>query len=131
MTNLLVLVVMLACVRVEGNPSGGPADSGKTVGHLCISRQVVIEVNRHYGTCYTFAQMRNRRAAEDVFIKYAKKWRSDSPEQIARRWNGGPRGMRKPETLRYWRKVSAVLREPAMMNKLVEAMTYERYRAEK
>jgi len=102
----LIFIVMLACLQVEGNPSGGLADNGRTLGPLCISRAVVVDVNRHFGTHYKWHDMQDLHKAQDVFDKYAHLYHSVTAEQIARRWNGGPTGMRKRQTKRYWNLVA-------------------------
>lgn len=103
-TNLL-LSLLLAISKVEGNPSGRDTDNGYTTGHLCISRDAVRDVNEKYGTSFRWEEMRNRKKAEQVFFLYAKRWNSSTPEEIARKWNGGPAGMKKKSTLKYWEKV--------------------------
>jgi hypothetical protein len=103
-TNLL-LALLLAISKVEGNPSGRDTDGGYTTGHLCISRTAVQDVNKKYGTSFRWTDMRNRKDAETVFFLYAKRWNSRTPEEVARRWNGGPEGMKKKSTLTYWKKV--------------------------
>jgi len=107
-TNLL-LALLLAISKVEGNPSGKDTDKGYTTGPLCISRDAMTDVNRKYGTSFQWADMRDRRKAEQVFFLYAKRWNSRTPEEVARRWNGGPEGMKKKSTLSYWKKVKREL----------------------
>ena len=125
MTNALLLVVMLACMRVEGNPTGKPTDSGYTQGQLCISRDAVVDVNKAYGTRYTFRDMRNRQKAMDVFVKYANRWHAQTPEEIARIHNGGPDGMHKRQTKAYWRKVAAELMSPRLRTQFMTALAIE------
>lgn len=40
-----------------------------------------------------------------IFLYYAK----GSYEQITRRWNGGPKGMKKESTKKYWSKVKTLI----------------------
>ena len=40
-----------------------------------------------------------------MFGIYCRHYGLNTAEEIARCWNGGPRGMSKPLTANYWRKV--------------------------
>ena len=40
-----------------------------------------------------------------MFDIYCKHYNLNTAEEIARCWNGGPRGFNKPQTLSYWEKV--------------------------
>lgn len=122
MTNVLA-VVMLACIIVEGNPSGKPTDGGRTHGRLCISRAAVEDVNKRYRTHYRWSDVRHDRlAAADVFQKYVTMWGANTPESIARIHNGGPTGMRKASARAYWKKVAAELLSPKMKGRYMEAV---------
>ena len=42
-------------------------------------------------------------------LAYWRRYGAETDEQKARVWNGGPRGMSKKATERYWRKVESEL----------------------
>jgi hypothetical protein len=48
---------------------------------------------------------------EAVMRRYWHRYGAVTDEQKARIWNGGPRGMKKRATKRYWRKVQEAMRE--------------------
>jgi len=52
---------------------------------------------------YTMADMFDPYISRKIFIYYARIIRD--PESIARQWNGGPRGMQKESTIKYWNKI--------------------------
>ena len=44
-----------------------------------------------------------------MFKIYCKHYKLTTAEEIARCWNGGPRGIDKPLTVNYWKKVQEVI----------------------
>jgi len=55
--------------------------------------------------------MTNRAQARAVCEAYLKAYgKGATPEQLARRWNGGPRGDTKTATEAYWRKVQKAIK---------------------
>lgn len=48
---------------------------------------------------------------EYIMYLYWLRHKATTNEQRARIWNGGPRGMSKPSTLAYWRKVQEAMKE--------------------
>ena len=54
-----------------------------------------------------------RRRVEMAMTIYWRRYGAVTDEQKARVWNGGPRGMKKQATKRYWRKVQEAMRERA------------------
>lgn len=108
LTNLIT-----ALIAVESGPGGNDlavGDGGRALGPLQIHRAVVIDVNRITGSNYRWEQMTNRALARKVCQAYLERYaKNATPEQAARRWNGGPSGDRKPATLPYWRKVEKQL----------------------
>lgn len=91
------------------------------VGILQITPIMVEEVNRILDLSrsemprFTLADRENAGLSEQMFWIYSDFWceqtQDYSPEGIARRWNGGPRGHRKPATEQYWRRVKAQMPE--------------------
>jgi hypothetical protein len=53
----------------------------------------------------------SRSRTEGVMRRYWQRYDAVTDEQKARVWNGGPRGMKKQATKRYWRKVQEAMRE--------------------
>ena len=80
------------------------------VGCLQIRKCMVNDVNRILSRqksdlrfTYNDRWLRNR--SIKMFDIYCKHYGLTTAEEIARCWNGGPRGMNKPLTANYWRKV--------------------------
>jgi len=82
-------------------------DNGRAVGVLQIHKEVVDDVNRRYGTSYTYADRKSIDKSREICRKYLLMYggRNATDEKYARIWNGGPRGHRKTSTRAYWRKV--------------------------
>ena len=108
--NLGPLIAALITVESNGRDNA-IGDGGLAIGALQIHKAVVVDVNRIAGTSYTHQQMTNRVQARAVCEAYLKHYgRGASTEQLARRWNGGPRGDTKTATEAYWRKVKKELK---------------------
>ena len=108
--NLTNLITALIAVESSGNDLA-IGDQGRAIGALQIHRAVVVDVNRFTGSHYRHQDMTNRAAARAVCQAYLTHYgRGATTEQLARRWNGGPTGDRKPATLPYWRKVEKAMK---------------------
>jgi hypothetical protein len=104
------LISALIIVESSGNDLA-IGDNGRAIGPLQILRGVVQDVNRITGSNYQWQQMTNRVQARAVCEAYLKHYgKNCSTEQLARRWNGGPTGDRKPATEAYWAKVKKQLK---------------------
>ena len=84
--------------------------SEDAVGCLQIRKCMVDDVNRilrRQGEPIRFAYDDRwiRYKSIQMFDIYCKHYRLSSPEEIARCWNGGPRGINNPATVIYWEKV--------------------------
>ena len=81
------------------------------VGVLQIRPIMVKEVNRILGligstNIYTLEDRWNREKSIEMFNVVASYYHETSSyEKIARCWNGGPKGLQKKQTQKYWRKV--------------------------
>ena len=80
------------------------------VGCLQIRKCMVNDVNRilrrqKLDVKFTYDDRWSRNKSIKIFDIYCKHYGLTTAEQIARCWNGGPRGMDKPLTATYWRKV--------------------------
>ena len=86
-------------------------DNGKAVGPLQIHKEVVDDVNRVYGTSYTYDDRKSIDKSREICRKYLLLHGGGNAtnEKYARIWNGGPGGHRKRRTKRYWKRVRKVL----------------------
>lgn len=106
-------------VESSGRPDAVGTDS--ELGILQITPIMVAEVNRILDLRglqrehFTLDDRLSVRDSEAMFWIYTDFWCDQthdySLEGIARRWNGGPEGHRKPSTEAYWRRVSAQMPE--------------------
>ena len=105
--------LLLAIMLVEsGGRDNAVGDRGKAVGALQIHKEVVADVNRVYGTHFTWpASCFSRKDSFDIAEKYLLIYapRATAFEK-ARVWNGGPRGHLKPQTISYANKVKDKLK---------------------
>lgn len=105
--------ILAAIHRVEssGRTRNVPAgDAGRSIGPLQISLAYWQDsgVEGHYEDCLHLDY------AKEVVAAYMRRWvplawAHHDAEVIARVHNGGPRGMRKQATKRYWQRVRKVL----------------------
>ena len=103
--NLTNLISALIIVESSGKDLA-IGDHGKAIGCLQIHREVVLDVNKFTGSHYRHQDMTNRVAARAVCEAYLQHYgKGATTEQLARRWNGGPKGDQKQATAAYWRKV--------------------------
>jgi len=84
------------------------------VGALQIRRTMVRDVNRilkcqKSNQQYTYEDRWNRQKSIEMFNIYCNHYNLVTPEEKARCWNGGPRGLQKLSTKRYWEKVKKQL----------------------
>lgn len=107
---MCLALLVAAVAMVEGNPTGGFADDGRSVGPLCVTAGCVADVNRRFGTEYKWPEdMCDYVKAADVFVKYTS--RATSDEERCRVWNKGYRGKNKKSAKVYARKVMAIYAE--------------------
>ena len=73
---------------------------------------MIEDVNRILGKeVYTLDDRKSRPKSIAIFSAYTNHYTpSWSPELVARRWNGGSRGDKKPSTEKYWHKVQRALK---------------------
>jgi hypothetical protein len=103
--------LLSALMFVEsGNNDSAHAIGEDAVGCLQIRKTMVDDVNRilkRQGKDYRFTYddrwLRNK--SIQMFDIYCKHYGLTTAEEIARCWNGGPRGMDKDATSYYWEKV--------------------------
>ena len=109
------IIQAIIYVESSGNDSARHV-SEDAVGALQIRRTMVRDVNRilrRQGSTkkYKLKDRWNRQMSIEMFDIYCKHYKLITPEAKARCWNGGPRGLRKISTQRYWRKVQEKLNE--------------------
>lgn len=107
------LVDALIHVESSGNDSAYCV-SEDAVGCLQIRITMIRDVNRilkHRGdtTRYKMKDRWNRIKSIEIFNIYCEHYKLTSPEAKARCWNGGPRGLTKKATQKYWDKVNKQL----------------------
>lgn len=110
MNTISNLISALIIVESSGNDMA-IGDHGKAIGPLQIHKAVVLDVNKLTGSHYRHQDMTNRAQARAVCEAYLRHYgKGATPEQLARRWNGGPKGDTKTSTEAYWSKVKKHLK---------------------
>ena len=107
-----MLIATLIMVESGGNDFA-VGDQGRAIGCLQIHKCVIDDVNRLYGMTYQWPESAySRETAISIcrlyLMHYAPKKATD--KQLARTWNGGPKGYKKQATLKYWNKVKAAMK---------------------
>jgi len=103
--------LLSAIMFVESSYNDSAYHKGEdAVGCLQIRKCMVDDINRilrrqksDLKFIYDDRWLRNK--SIKMFDIYCKHYGLTTAEEIARCWNGGPRGMNKPLTATYWRKV--------------------------
>ena len=80
------------------------------VGCLQIRQCMVNDVNRilkrqKSTLSFTYNDRWSRDKSTQMFEIYCKHYNLTTNEEVARCWNGGPRGINNPATVGYWKKV--------------------------
>ena len=100
-----------ALIHVESsNNDSAYRASEDAVGCLQIRKTMVNDVNRilkrQKSTLrFTYNDRWSRNKSIQMFNIYCNYYNLTTAEEIARCWNGGPRGINNPATVRYWEKV--------------------------
>lgn len=121
MTELILsLLPFLAQVESANDPNA-IGDNGRAVGILQIHKCVVDDVNRILGAdVFKYSDRKNQglswRIAGIYLGHYGRHYerltgKSATHEVLARIWNGGPDGWKKPSTLKYWKRVQKELKK--------------------
>ena len=103
------IISALMYVESSNNDSAYNA-SEDAVGCLQIRKTMVNDVNRilrkrKSPVRFTYEDRWCRYKSINMFKVYCKHYNLTTAEEIARCWNGGPRGMNNPITANYWKKV--------------------------
>ena len=105
------MISALIFVESSGNDSAYNA-SEDAVGCLQIRRTMVDDVNRILkNKIYTYNDRWSRTKSIEMLKIYCNHYNLNTPEHIARCWNGGPRGLAKPQTVNYWSRVKNKMEE--------------------
>jgi len=100
-----------ALINVESSNNDSAYHSGEdAAGCLQIRRTMVRDVNRilrrqSSKTRFDFEDRWNRTKSIEIFKIYCNHYNLTTSEERARCWNGGPRGLQKLATKKYWEKV--------------------------
>tara|TARA_B110000240_G_C13192155_1_gene322502 strand:- start:372 stop:605 length:234 start_codon:yes stop_codon:yes gene_type:complete len=68
----------------------------------------ILTINNSYQR-FTYEDRWSRYMSVQMFDIYRKHYNLTTSEEVARCWNGGPRGMQKELTAGYWEKVNDML----------------------
>ena len=104
-----------ALINVESSNDDNAYRSGEdAAGCLQIRRTMVRDVNRilkrqKSQAQFDFEDRWDRGKSIEIFKIYCNHYNLTTPEEKARCWNGGPRGLQKLTTKRYWEKVKKQL----------------------
>jgi hypothetical protein len=104
-----------ALINVESSNNDNAYRSGEdAAGCLQIRRTMVRDVNRilkrqNSHIRFNFEDRWDRQKSIEMFNIYCNHYNLVTPEEKARCWNGGPRGLQKLSTKRYWEKVKKQL----------------------
>ena len=103
--------IMNAIMEVESNSNDSAYRASEdAVGCLQIRKCMVDDVNRilrrqKSDLRFTYDDRWLRNKSIQMFGIYCRHYNLNTAEEIARCWNGGPRGINNPATVGYWKKV--------------------------
>ena len=109
--------LLSAIMYVESSNNDSAYHKGEdAVGCLQIRRCMVDDVNRiltrkKLYKRYVYEDRWSRYRSIEMFDIYCKHYNLNTSEEIARCWNGGPRGINNPATVGYWNKVEKQIKE--------------------
>ena len=100
-----------AVIYVESRNNPNAWNKSEACGVLQIRPIMIKDVNRILKrNQYTLNDRWNKTKSIQIFYIIQKYYSPNgTPERIARVWNGGPNGHKKPQTLAYWHKVKEQL----------------------
>lgn len=94
-------------VESGGNPRaiGDKHLKNKSYGIAQVRQDRLDDYYKQTGIRYTTDDMFDTTNSKSVFMWYAMQYHYTEIEKISRNWNGGPKGYKKPSTLKYYRKI--------------------------
>lgn len=99
-------LLLSALIQIESGGNDLAKGRHGELGALQIKPILVRDVNRIMGTHYVHAQVTNRATATFIANAYLSHYGKNlSDESLARLWQGGPRGAKKPSTRAYGKRV--------------------------
>ena len=99
----LILSVPIAQVESNGNPCA--YNKAEDAAGCMQIRPITVKEAQRLGLNFTLDDRWDCEKSKALFVAIQiVKGRTD-PEEMARCWNGGPRGMQKESTLHYWEAV--------------------------
>ncbi len=99
-------LLLSALIQIESGGNDLAKGRHGELGALQIKPILVRDVNRIMGTSYAHQQVTNRETATFIANAYLSHYGKNlSDESLARLWQGGPKGLRKPSTRAYGRRV--------------------------
>tara|TARA_R110000823_G_scaffold239990_1_gene365073 strand:+ start:48 stop:590 length:543 start_codon:yes stop_codon:yes gene_type:complete len=107
--------ILNAIIQVESKGNNlAYCSSEDAVGCLQIRRCMVSDINRILKrkgntTRYSFNDRWDRNKSIEMFYIYCDYYNLITDEEISRCWNGGPKGINKSQTIKYWSKVKKEL----------------------
>lgn len=98
-------------IESSGNPLAyHMEDNGfASIGIVQIQGSRINDFKAISGINYSLMDMYSPDKAKRVFMWYASEINPNNPEMISRLWNGGPSGMSKKSTIKYWKLIQKVL----------------------
>ena len=99
-----------AIAQVESNNDDSKLGKAGEVGRYQLTKIYVDDINRIVGyNKYTYEDRLNPAKCRAMMRIFWAHYKCKTNEEMARKHNGGPSGMYKPETKVYWNKVRDVL----------------------
>jgi soluble lytic murein transglycosylase-like protein len=112
-SNALIMAIMAI---ESGGDDLAMGDNGGSLGCMQISESCLADVNSIGGAQYSRSDRLDRAKSIDIFRAYIGKYatkkrlgRSPTQSDIARIWNAGPDGYKKPTSMGYWQKVKGAI----------------------
>ena len=112
-----ILTLILALIQIESSGDvDAIGDCGKAYGCLQIHSTYVYDVNLATSKSYVHEDAFDKEKAIEMFLVYMSIYankdrlgREPTAQDMARIHHGGPSGWKKPHTLKYWKKVEAII----------------------
>lgn len=103
-----VMAIVSALVMMEGNPSGKPADQGRSRGVLCIHSAMVADYNKDTGSKLVHHDVDDPEVAYEVARWFVEKHRHrvKNITQLGMIWNRGLQGYKNGEGKEYGERLS-------------------------
>ena len=112
-------LLLSALIQIESGGNDLAKGRHGELGALQIKPILVRDVNRIMGTHYAHAQVTNRAVSTFIARSYLSHYGKNlSDENLARIWQGGPKGHRKTSTRAYARRVMRQLQSMDDANRI-------------